>query len=131
MKVVVDYPDFGDELTVVQRSLAAAPELRSVISADSLRDLQRTAAGVYVDPHVATYAVTLTLATRRPASTALPTWSASSRTGRARVARSTSCTARALALLRGRAYVPQDVRDLAKDVLRHRLVLTYEALAAR
>ena len=93
MKVVVDYPDFGDELTVVQRSLAAAPELHSVISADSLRDLQRTAAGVYVDPHVATYAVTLTLATRRPASTTLPTWSASSRTGRARVARSTSCTA--------------------------------------
>ena len=116
MKVVVDYPDFGDELTVVQRSLAAAQELHSVISADSLRDLQRTAAGVYVDPHVATYAVTLTLATRRLASTTLPTWSASSRTGRARVARSTSCTAPARSrLLRGRAYaLPQDVRDLAK-----------------
>ena len=131
MKVVVDYPDFGDELTVVQRSLAAAPELHSVLSADTLRDLQRTAAGVYVDPHVATYAVTLTLATRRPGEHDLAdlerfvAYGASPR-GSINLVHG----ARALALLRGRAYaLPQDVRDLAKDVLRHRLVLTYEALA--
>jgi MoxR-like ATPase len=131
MKVVVDYPDFADELAVVQRSLADPPELRSVVSAEELAELQRRASRVYVDPEVTGYAVSLTLATRRPGEHGLAglapyvAFGASPR-GSINLVHG----ARALALLRGRDYaLPLDVRDLAKDVLRHRLVLTYQALA--
>ncbi len=131
MKVVVDYPEFGDELTVVQRSLGEQPQLSQAVSPDMLTVLQKTTAGVYVDPEVSTYAVSLVLATRKPADVGLAdlgqyvAYGASPR-GSINLVHA----GRALALLRGRAYVlPQDVRDVAKDVLRHRLVLSYEALA--
>jgi MoxR-like ATPase len=131
MKVLVDYPDFTDELTVVQRSLGGKPPLHPVVSIDELASMQRTAEAVYVDPHVATYAVSLTLATRRPEErglTDLDRFVAYGASPRGSI--SLVHGARALALVRGRSYtLPQDVRDLAKDVLRHRLVLTYEALA--
>ena len=130
MKVVVDYPDFGDELTVVQRSLAAAQELHSVISADSLRDLS---ARPPASTSTRTWRHTPSRSRLRRAalaSTTLPTWSASSRTGRAAWLDQPRARRPRARALRGRAYaLPQDVRDLAKDVLRHRLVLTYEALA--
>ncbi len=131
LKVVVDYPAFGDELTVVQRSLIDPPALRQVLTVDELHALQRTTAAVYVDPQVQTYAVALTLATRRPADYGIAhvapyiAYGASPRGSINLV-----LGARALALIRGRDYVlPQDVYELAKDVLRHRLVLTYQALA--
>jgi len=131
MKVLVDYPGFTDELTVVQRSLGEKPPLHPVVDIEELAAMQQTAAGVYVDPHVATYAVSLTLATRNPHEHGLSDLAQYVAYGASpRGSISLVHGARALALIRGRSYaLPQDVRDLAKDVLRHRLVLSYEALA--
>jgi MoxR-like ATPase len=132
LKVVVDYPELTDELTVVERALADAVEVRNVLSPDELLTLQAAARSVYVDPAVVRYAVVLAAATRAPADYGLDGlapylgFGASPR-GPINLAHG----ARALALLRGRGYaLPQDVHELAKDVLRHRLVLTYHALAS-
>ena len=131
LKVLVDYPAYAEELTVVERSLVEPAQLRRVVDEEQLRELQRTAADVYVDPAVIRYAVSIATATRRPADFELDdvkryvAYGASPRGPISLVHAS-----RALALLRGRTYVlPQDVQELAKDVLRHRLVLTYDALA--
>lgn len=131
MKVVVDYPSFGDEMEVVQRSLSEHAEVKQILTAKDLLTFQRGVAQVYVDRLVSEYAVALTMATREPAAYSLPhlvpyiAYGASPR-GSINLIH----TVRALALLRGRRYVvPQDVLAVAKDVLRHRLVLTYEALA--
>jgi MoxR-like ATPase len=131
LKVLVHYPESGEELAVVQRSLEPAAEPRQVLDADAVRELQRAAAAVYVDPLVAEYAIGLVRATRDPAAHGAGdvgryvAYGASPRGAIGLVH-----GARALALMRGRDYVlPVDVRELAPDVLRHRLVLTYEALA--
>jgi len=131
MKVLVDYPSFGEELVVVQRALADPPAVGQALSLDGLRILQRAVRDVYVDRLVAEYAVALCMATREPqryrAGRIAPyvAYGASPR-GSINLVHA----ARALALLRGRAYaLPGDVTDLARDVLRHRLVLTYQALA--
>jgi MoxR-like ATPase len=131
MKVLVDYPDFGEEVTVVQRSLADAAHVSTVLTAEALQQYQRASGEVYVDRLVAEYAVALTMATRRPAEygiTTIGTYIAFGASPRGSI--NLIHAARALALLRGRSYaLPQDVQTIAKDVLRHRLVLTYEALA--
>jgi MoxR-like ATPase len=131
MKIVVGYPTYGQERTVVDRSLSLPPTLRQVLSLESLRAYQQEVRDVYVDPQVADYAVTLAVATRQPEKCGLEalkpyiSYGASPRGSIYLVH-----TARALALLRGRRYVlPADVRELAHDVLRHRLVLSYQALA--
>ncbi len=131
LKVLVDYPDSADELEVVQRSLSGLAEVAEIVSAERLRGLQEAAAGVYVDHAVSAYAVQLVLATRRPAEHGLAelerlvAFGASPRGSIGLIH-----AARALALLRGRRYVlPQDVAELATDVLRHRIVLSYESLA--
>jgi MoxR-like ATPase len=131
MKVVVDYPNFSEELQIVARSLVDPPQVARVLSAEQLHSFQRQSRGVYVDRLVAEYAVALCEATRIPASYQLPdlapyiAYGASPRGSINLVA-----GARALAVLRGRGYaLPQDVQQLARDVLRHRLVLTYQALA--
>jgi len=131
LKVVVDYPEFGEELEVVRRSLRDPATLRQVLSTDDLLALRHVATEIYVDGPVAEYAVAVTTATRRPADYDLPdlgpyiAYGASPRGSIGLIH-----AGRALALIRGRRYVlAQDVRDVAKDVLRHRLVLTYEALA--
>jgi MoxR-like ATPase len=131
MKIVVDYPNFGEEMTVVQRSLHESHSVEQVLSAEELLRYQLNVADVYVDHLVREYAVALTMATRDPERygvegiTGYIAFGASPR-GSINLIHS----ARALALLRGRRYVlPADVRDVAHDVLRHRLVLTYEALA--
>jgi MoxR-like ATPase len=131
MKVVVDYPDFAGELAVVQRSLVDPPGLEQVVSAERLRQLQNTAREVYVDPEVAGYAVRLTLATRRPAEHGIGQFRDHIAFGASpRGSINLVHAARALALLRGRRYaLPTDVQDVAKDVLRHRLVLTYRGLS--
>jgi MoxR-like ATPase len=131
MKVLVDYPDERDEAVVVERSLRPAPEIRPIVGLATLADLQRLTAEVYVDPGVVDYAVALTAATRHP-----------ERFGHADLAEYISFgasprgsinlvhAARALALIRGRHYVlPADVADLARDVLRHRIVPSFTALA--
>jgi MoxR-like ATPase len=131
LKILVDYPAHDEELTVVQRSLVAPPELRSVLSLEDLRALQRKAEAVYVDPAAVSYSVALATATREPAAHGvadLAEYVAFGASPRGPI--SLVQSARALALLRGRDYVMvQDLHELAKDALRHRLVLTYQALA--
>ena len=131
LKILIDYPEHDEELTIVQRQLVAQPELREALSLDDLRALQAAAIDVYVDPALVSYSVGLASATRKPAEAGLPdlrdyiSYGASPR-GPISVTQA----ARALALLRGRDYVTtDDIRALAKDALRHRLVLSYQALA--
>jgi MoxR-like ATPase len=131
MKVLVDYPDFGEELSVVSRSLGVPPALERVLTTDVLKSLQEQTKAVYVDRVVGEYAVSLTMATRRPAQYGAPSVGPHIEFGASpRGSIGLVHAARALALLRGRSYaLPQDVQAVAKDVLRHRLVLTYDALA--
>ncbi len=131
LKILVDYPAHDEELTVVHRSLAAAPVLEQELSLDDLRAVQRTVASVYVDPGIISYAVALATATRRPADVGRPELAEYVAFGASpRGPISVVQAARALAVLRGRSYVlVQDVQELIKDALRHRLVLTYQALA--
>jgi MoxR-like ATPase len=131
LKVVVGYPDPEDELTVVERALDRPVEVRGVVTLDELAALRARVQRVYVDPAVSRYAVALAGATRSPEAAGIPElgryveFGASPRGSIALVV-----AARALALIRGRDYViPQDLAELAHDVLRHRLVLTYEAIA--
>jgi len=131
LKVLVDYPAHDEELTVVARSLEAAPELAQVLSLDDLKELQRQTGEVYVDPALISWAVDVATATRRPADRGIPSvgeyvsFGASPRGPISLVA-----AARALALIRGRDYVvPADLQSLVRDAFRHRLVLSYRALA--
>jgi MoxR-like ATPase len=131
LKVVVDYPAHDEELTVVTRSLAAPVTLTSVLQLDELKALQAKVGSVYVDPALVSWAVDLASATRRPGEFGIPamvpyiSYGASPR-GPISVVQG----ARALALLRGRDYVVvNDVEALVRDAFRHRLVLSYQALA--
>src|SRR5829696_4860978 len=129
-KLVVDYPETRDEVAVVERSLDAGARVRQVLTPESLAQHQRAAAHSYVDRRVMEYAVALTAATR-VGNPGHPEhgWVEFGASPRGSI--NLIHAARALALLRARDYVlPVDVRDLARDVLRHRIVLTYEALAA-
>ena len=132
LKVVVGYPAFGEEAEVVRRSLAPAALVERVLSVEALRGYQEATRAVYVDRPVAEYAVALAAATRDPAAEGLDDLAPLVEFGASpRGSINLVLAARALALLRGRGYVlPHDVADLAHDVLRHRLVLTYEALAS-
>jgi MoxR-like ATPase len=129
--VLVGYPERDEELTVVNRSLDDPVDVRRVLSLDELRQLQQAVKGVYVDPGLVSYSVSLAAATREPAAhgldhvAGLVAYGASPRGPIALVQ-----SARALAHVHGRDYViPADIRALAKDALRLRLVLTYQALA--
>ena len=131
LKILVGYPEHDEELTVVQRQLVPPPTLRRVLEIDHLRELQDAPAAVYVDPGIVSYTVQLATATRTPGTYGLGdlaqyvSWGASPR-GPISLVQS----ARALAFIRGRDYVVvQDVDALAKDAMRHRLVLSYQALA--
>jgi MoxR-like ATPase len=130
-KVVIDYPAETDELTVVDRSLRPEAEVDTVLSPDELSRYQEAARHVYVDPEVARYAVALTLATREPERVGMQRLGPYIEFGASpRASINLVHGARALALLRGRNYaLPVDVQALAYDVLRHRIVLTYDALA--
>jgi MoxR-like ATPase len=131
LKILVDYPAHDEELTVVARSLEAAPELAQVLSLEELQELQAEAARVYVDPALISWTVDVATATRRPAEHGLGeiadyvSFGASPRGPISLVA-----AGRALALIRGRDYVvPADLDALVRDAFRHRLVLSYRALA--
>ena len=131
MKVLVHYPTDEEEFVIVQRVTGERVDVAAVATTDQLAALQRECRGVYVDPSLIQYAVKLVAATRDPARFDLPelarylTYGASPRATIHMIE-----GARALALLRGRGYaLPEDVIDLVPDVLRHRLVLSYEALA--
>jgi MoxR-like ATPase len=131
MKVVVGYPTREEEAVVVERSLRPQAEVLPILTAEGLAELQTLARDVYVDRTTIDYAVALTASTRNP--TAI---------GQAQVAPYISYgasprgsitlihAARALAVIRGRRYVlPSDVTELAPDVLRHRIVPSFAALA--
>jgi MoxR-like ATPase len=131
LKVLVDYPTPSEEFVVVERMTAAVPTVAQVLSTDDLLALQRQVDGIYVDPALLEYAVSLATATRDPAKFGSPdvarfiTFGASPRASINLI-----LTARALAFVRGRDYVlPEDVRDMSLDVMRHRLVLSFEALS--
>jgi MoxR-like ATPase len=131
LKVVVGYPSADEELTIAQRSLSSVPELTQVLDLEQLQALQKATRDVYVDPVVARYAVQLATATRDLTAAGLPEWAPYVSFGASpRGPISMLHAARGLALVRGRTYVlPQDVLELAPDALRHRLVLSYQALA--
>jgi MoxR-like ATPase len=131
LKILVDYPAHDEELTVVARSLEAPPELSQVLSLEELQALQAQAARVYVDPALISWAVDVATATRRPSEHGLGevaeyvSFGASPRGPISLVS-----AGRALALIRGRDYVvPADLDALVRDAFRHRLVLSYRALA--
>jgi MoxR-like ATPase len=131
LKVLVDYPAHDEELTVVARSLEAEPVLQQVLSLDELKGLQQQAAEVFVDPALISWTVDVATATRKPREHGLDdvadyiAYGASPRGPISLVA-----AGRALALIRGRDYVvPADVEALVRDAFRHRLVLSYRALA--
>ncbi|MFY9581014.1 MAG: MoxR family ATPase [Gaiellaceae bacterium] len=131
LKVLIGYPEHDEELTIVQRQLVDPPELRQALSLKDLQSLQRAVFDVYVDPALVSYAVALATATRDPAANGLPNLHEFIAFGASpRGPISLVQSARALALVRGRDYVlAEDLHALAKDALRHRLVLTYQALA--
>ena len=131
MKVVVGYPTDAEEHAIVERSLRAPEPIREMLTPADLVAMQRRVRDIYVDPAVVDYAVRLVTATRRTYAAGLAdlkryvSYGASPRASIALVT-----GARALAFTRGRDYaLPDDVSELALDVLRHRIVLSYEALA--
>ena len=127
LKVLIGYPEHDEELTIVQRQLEDAPELRQALSLDELKALQETVRQVYVDPSLISYAVDVATATRQPVDN-LRDYVAYGVSPRGPI--SLVQAARALAVVRGRDYaLVEDVQALTKDALRHRLVLTYQALA--
>ncbi|MCW5649375.1 MAG: MoxR family ATPase [Ramlibacter sp.] len=131
MKVLVDYPTDEEEFVIVSRVTGPAVDVSPVASTAQLAALQAECRRVYVDPSLVQYAVKLVSATRTPAKHGLKdiepylTFGASPR-----ATINLTEGARALAMLRGRTYaLPEDMTDLVPDVLRHRLVLSYEALS--
>jgi MoxR-like ATPase len=131
LKVLVDYPAHDEELTVVARSLEAPPSLERVLTLEELKELQRQAAEVYVDPALISWSVDVATATRKPADRGIDGLSDYVAFGASpRGPISLVAAARALALIRGRDYVvPGDMDALVRDAFRHRLVLSYRALA--
>ena len=131
LKVLVGYPSPTEEFVIVERMTGALPAVRRIIDTDDLLMLQRMVDRVYVDPALMEYAVRLVTATRNPALVGERDLQAFIQYGASpRASINLILAARALAFVRGRTYaLPQDVRDLAPDVMRHRLVLSYEALA--
>jgi MoxR-like ATPase len=131
MKITLDHPSAEEEMEILDRMSVSAPIPRQVISLDELTALKNKADGVFVDRSVAQYAIDLVQCTRTPASFNLD--DLDSLIGLGVSPRATIQLvrgARALAMLRGRTYAtPQDVFDLAPEIFRHRLLLTYDALA--
>jgi MoxR-like ATPase len=131
MKVLVDYPTDEEEFVIVERVTGPAVAVSAVATTEQLASLQHECRRVYVDPSLVQYAVRLVSATRTPEKHGLKemdkyiTFGASPR-----ATINLTEGARALAMLRGRTYaLPEDMTDLVPDVMRHRLVLSYEALS--
>jgi len=131
MKVLISYPSSAEEHAIVDRALRPAEPIRAMLTPEDLTRMQERVQQLYVDPAITEYAVRLVTATRLLGLAGLDdmkryvTYGASPRASIALVV-----GGRALAFLRGRDYVlPYDVSELAADVLRHRVVLSYEALA--
>jgi MoxR-like ATPase len=131
-KVVIGYPSAPEEVDIVYRVTSPEPAVvKAILTTDQLLELQRQATKIYVDPAVTRYAVQLVGASRRPADFGLPEMARYISYGASpRGSINLILGAKALAVLRGRVYVtPNDVESLVLDTLRHRMVLSYEALA--
>jgi MoxR-like ATPase len=131
LKVLVGYPSSTEEFVIVERMTSPLQAVQKVLTTDQLLDLQQEADRVYVDPALIEYAVRMVTATRKPKEAGLQEFERYIMFGASpRASINLILGARALAYVRGRAYaLPQDVRDLALDVMRHRMVLSYEALS--
>jgi MoxR-like ATPase len=131
MKVLVGYPNEEEEFVIVQRVTGDPLDVVAVATTQQLAGLQRECRRVYVDPNLITYAVRMVAATRDPEKFGIKDFARYLSFGASpRATIHMIEGAKALAFLRGRTYVlPEDVTDLVPDVMRHRLVLSYEALA--
>jgi MoxR-like ATPase len=131
LKVLIGYPTATEEFVIVERMTAALQSVQRVLTIEQLLKLQKEVDKVYVDPALMEYAVHMVTATRNPSEVGLKELERYIMFGASpRASINLILTARALAFMRGRGYVlPQDVLDMALDVIRHRIVLTYEALS--
>jgi MoxR-like ATPase len=131
MKVVVGYPSAAEEAAIVRRMSVDPPRAKQVLTAGQMESLQRAADEVFVHDAVLDYAVRLVLATRQPEAHGIDDIKGFiAHGGSPRATLGLVAAGRSLALLRGRNYVmPKDVYDVSRDVLRHRVLLSYEALA--
>ena len=131
LKVLVGYPSATEEFVIVERMTGALQDVQPVFDTEQLMALQRQTDSVYVDPALIEYSVKLVTATRQPELSGLADLKRYILFGASpRASINMIIAGRALAFVRGRDYaLPQDVRDVALDVVRHRLVLSYEALS--
>jgi len=131
LKVLIGYPTSTEEFVIVERMTAALQSVQRVLSIEQLLKLQKEVDKVYVDPALMEYAVRMVTATRNPSEVGLKELERYIMFGASpRASINLILTGRALAFVRGRNYVlPQDVLDMALDVMRHRVVLSYEALS--
>jgi MoxR-like ATPase len=131
LKVLVGYPDSTEEFVIVERMTGMLQAVQKVLTTQELIELQKMADKVFVDPALIEYSVRMVTATRQPKDVGLDDLTRYILFGASpRASINLILTARALAFVRGRDYVlPQDVLDMALDVMRHRLVLSYEALS--
>jgi len=132
LKVNVDYPTPDEELVILDAMARSGPVqgITPVVSADAILDARRVVDAIYVDERIKRYIVSLVVATRNPASAGLD-FARLVRFGASpRATIGIALAAKAWAFLQGRGYVtPQDVKNIAPDVLRHRIGMTYEAEA--
>lgn len=131
LKVLVGYPSATEEFVIVERMTGMLQAVQKMLTTEQLVELQQEADKVYVDPALIEYAVRMVTATRTPKDVGLKELEPYIMFGASpRASINLILTARALAFVRGRPYaLPQDVLDMALDVMRHRMVLSYEALS--
>ncbi len=131
LKVLIGYPSPTEEFVIVERMTGTLQAVQKILTIEQLLELQKEADKVYVDPALMEFAVRIVTATRSPKEVGLPELQRYILFGASpRASINLILTGRALAFVRGRNYaLPQDVLDMALDVMRHRLVLTYEALS--
>jgi MoxR-like ATPase len=130
--VKVRYPDLFEERAILDAMAVSAPRtaVTPVVSLDTLRNARRVVDQVYVDDTVRDYIVRIIAATREPARYKVPVEGMLRAGASPRGTIGLTLAARAAAFLQRRGYViPQDVKDIAHDVLRHRLALSFDAEA--
>jgi len=131
-KVLVDYPTRDEEFTILERiAFTTIPDVRKVISLDQLAKMRNVVKTIYVDEKVKNYILDIVFATRKPENAGLPDIEKLIEFGASpRASIYLAMAARAHAFLRGRGYViPEDIKVMGPDILRHRIILTYEAEA--
>lgn len=131
LKIVIDYPDKNEEKEIMNRvGFEAASEVNQVITPDQVNEIAALIKDIYMDEKLKDYIVNLVFATRRPKDFSIDVAEYIQFGASPRATIFLSLAARAYAFLQGRAYVtPQDIKTVARDVLRHRIILTYEAEA--